>query len=76
MELTHVIYQKNPIKSLYCTTKIHKCKSIEEAIALANNDYVEAYQPDDLKERSMVSDPESPTQRLTYIIELKYMLCY
>ena len=49
--------------------KIHKCKSIQEAIVLANDDYIEIYQPDDLKGRPIISGPESPTQRLSCIIE-------
>ena len=75
-EIKYLTDFKRQCSNIYCTTKIHKWKSIEEAIVLANNDYVEVYQPDDLKERSMVSDPESPTQRLSYIIELKYILRY
>ena len=47
--------------------KIHKCKSIQEAIVLANDDYIEIYQPDDLKGRPIISGPESPTQRLSYL---------
>ena len=55
--------------NIYCTPKIHKCKSIQEAIVLANDDYIEIYQPDDLKGRPIISGPESPTQRLSCIIE-------
>ena len=50
--------------------KIYKCKSIQEVIVLANDDYIEIYQPDDLKERQIISGPESPTQRLICIVEL------
>ena len=57
------------ISNIHCTAKIHKCKSIEEAIVLANDDYIEIYQPDDLKRRPIVSGPEGPTQRLSCIIE-------
>ena len=49
--------------------KIHKCKSIQEAIALANDDYIEIYEPDDLKRRPIISGSESSTQRLSCIIE-------
>ena len=54
--------------SIHCMPKIHKCKSIQEAIVLAN-DYNEIYQPNDLKGRSIISGPESSTQRLSCIIE-------
>ena len=55
--------------NIYCTPKIHKCKSIQEAIVLANDDYIEIYQPDDLKGRPIISGPEIPTQRLSCITE-------
>ena len=58
------------ISNIYCTVKIRKCKSIQEAIVLANDDYTEIYQPDDLKGRALVSGPEGPTQRLSCIIEM------
>ena len=55
--------------NIYCTPKIHKCKSIQEAIVLANDDYINIYQRDDLKGRLIISSSESPTQRLSCIIE-------
>ena len=42
--------------------KIHKCKSIQETIVLANYDYIEIYQVG----RPMISGPESPIQALLY----------
>ena len=48
---------------IYCTPKIHKFKSIQEAIVLVNDNYIEIYQPDDLKGRPITWLPESPTQR-------------
>ena len=55
--------------NIYCTPKIHKSKSIQEAIVLANDYYIEIYQPDDLKGRPVISRSESPTQCLNCIIE-------
>ena len=55
--------------NVYFTPKLHKCKSIQQATVLANDDYIEIHQPDDLKERSIISGPKSPTQRLSCIIE-------
>ena len=54
---------------MYCTPKIHKCKSIQEAIVLANHNYIEIYQPDDLKGRPIISGPESTTHHLNCITE-------
>ena len=33
----------------YCTPKVHKCKRIQEAIAFSPDDYIEVFQPEDLK---------------------------
>ena len=55
--------------NIYCTPKIHKCKTIQEAIALSTDDYIEVFQPEDLKTRPIISGPESPTQRLSFLIE-------
>ena len=49
--------------NIYCTPKIHKCKTIQEAIALSTDDYIEVFQPEDLKSSPIISGPESPTQR-------------
>ena len=43
---------------------VKKCKSIQDAIVLANEDYIEIYQPDGLKGRPIISGPESLNQRL------------
>ena len=55
--------------SIYCTPKVHKCKSIQETIVIANDDYIEIYQPDDLKGRPIILDAESPTQHLSCLIK-------
>ena len=38
-------------------------------IALSTDDYIEVFQPEDLKTRSVVSGMESPTERLNCLIE-------
>ena len=53
----------------YCTPKVHKCKRIQEAIAFSPDDYIEVFQPEDLKIRPIISGPESPTKRLICLIE-------
>ena len=55
--------------NIYCSPKVHKCKTIQEAIALLTDDYIEVFQPEDLKARPIISGPESPTQRLSCLIE-------
>ena len=49
--------------------KTHKCSSVQEAIALTNDDYTEIYQLDSSIGRSIMSGPESLTQRPSCIIE-------
>ena len=47
--------------SIYFTPKIHKCESNQKPAALANDDYIDIYQPDDLKGRPIISGSKSPT---------------
>ena len=59
------IYGKVPIYTVHLKfTNVNQFKKV-----LANDDYIEIYQPDDLKGRSIISGPESPTQRPSCIIE-------
>ena len=39
------------------------------SIALSTDDYIEVFEPEDLKARPIISGPESPTQRLSCLIE-------
>ena len=55
--------------NIYCIPKVHKCKTIQERIALSADDYIEVFQPEDLKARPIISGPEIPTQRLSCLIE-------
>ena len=52
-----------------CSPKVHKCKTIQEEIALSTQNYIEVFLPEDLKARPIISDTESPTQRLSCLIE-------
>ena len=55
--------------NIYYTPKFHKCKTIQEAIVLSTDDYIEVFQPEDLKARPIISGAESPTQRLSCYIK-------
>ena len=48
---------------MHCTAKIYKCKTIQEAIAISNDDHIEIFQSEDLKARPIVSGLESPIQQ-------------
>ena len=47
---------------MHCTPKIHKCKTIQEAIAVSNDDHIKSFQPVDLKARLIIPGLESPFQ--------------
>ena len=54
----------------YCTIKIHKCKSIQEAISQNDNDIIiNVLTPNDLKGRPIAAGPNSPTQAFSSLIE-------
>ena len=55
--------------NLYVVPKIHKCKTIVEAMKRANSVYIEMDPPDDLKARPIVAGPNSPTQKLSELLE-------
>ena len=54
----------------YCNPKIHKSKIIQTAISKAETEYLEIFQPNDLTGRPIVAGPESPTQRLSGLLEI------
>ena len=68
-EVDYLTNFKRQSSNIYCSPKLHKCKTIQEAIALSTDDYIEVFQPEDLKARPIISGPESPTQRLSCLIE-------
>ena len=54
---------------MHSTPKVHKCKTIEEPIAILYSHYIEVFQPEYLKERQMISGRKIPIQCLCYFIE-------
>ena len=68
-EVNYLTNFKWQSSNIYCTPKVHKCKTIQEAIALSTDDYIEVFQPEDLKARPIISSPENPPQRLNCLIE-------
>ena len=57
-ETKYLTESKWQISNKCCKCKVHKCKSVQEAIALANDDHIEIYQPDDLKGIPVIAGPE------------------
>ena len=61
----------------YCLPKVHKSKIIKNVRNTENFEYTQVHCPDDLKWRPISGGPESPTQRLSNLIEisLKPLAC-
>lgn len=54
----------------YGLPKIHKSKIIGEAIKIQNSDYITCLKPEDLTFRTIVGGPESPSQRLSQLLDI------
>ena len=53
----------------YVLPKIHKCQTIINKLNDCENDYIETSSPNDLKSRPIVAGCNSPTQRLSALLE-------
>ena len=69
-EINYLTKFRYKSSQFYCNPKIHKSKIIQDAISNSNSEYLEVFQPDDLSGRPIVAGPESPTQRLSHLIEI------
>ena len=54
----------------YGLPKVHKSTMISEAISQQNAEYINVYRPEDLTFRPIVGGPNSPTQRLSELLDL------
>ena len=69
-EKEYVLNNTWKTSEFYCTSKTHKCKSIQEVILQNDNDtIINVLKPDDLKDRPIVAGPNNPTQVLSALIE-------
>ena len=64
--LTHFTWKSS---QLYIPPKLHKCKSLKEYIEHNPGNYIEFRNPSDLTSGPIIAGPESPTQRLSKLIE-------
>ena len=55
--------------NIYVTPKVHKCKEIIDIATSSNEEYIHVPCPRNLKGRPIIAGPESPTQRLSELIE-------
>ena len=69
-EIKYLTNFKFTSSQFYCLPKVHKSEIIKNAINIQNSEYVEVLNPEDLKGRPISGGPESPTQRLSNLIEI------
>ena len=69
-EIDCLINFKFTSSQFYCLPKVHKSEIIKNVINTEDSEYIKVHYPDDLKERPISGGPESPTQRLTNLIEI------
>ena len=55
--------------NIYVSPKVHKCKEIIDIAATSTEEYIHIPCPQNLKGRPIIAGPESPTQRLSELIE-------
>ena len=55
--------------NIYVTPKVHKCKEIIDITSSSTEEYIHMPCPPNLKGRPIIAGPESPTQRLSELIE-------
>ena len=68
-EITYIHNKKWKSSNIYVSPKVHKSKEIIRACTNNNTDYLHMTVPKDLKGRPIIAGPESPTQRLSELLE-------
>ena len=68
-ELDAIIKQEAYLASFYGLPKIHKSKSIQEAVNTQQNDVIECPHPDDLTFRPIVACQNCPTRSLSDLLD-------
>lgn len=69
-EAVYLTNFKHDTSYFYGLPKIHKSKTITDAIKVQQAEYVTVFQPTDLKFRPIVGGPNSSTQRLSHLLDL------
>ncbi len=68
-EAQYILNKNWKSSNIYVTPKIHKNKAIIEACSNSTTDFIQMNVPQDLKGRPIIAGPESPTQRLSELLE-------
>ena len=69
-EIDYLLKFESKTSNLYGLPKIHKSKIIKEAISQQNSEFITVKDPTDLRFRPIVAGPESPTSRLSHLVDL------
>lgn len=69
-ELDYIINFETISAHFYGLPKIHKSKLIQDEIKKQKSEYIELLDPEDLSFRPIVGGPESPTQRLSRLLDI------
>ena len=69
-QIDYPITFKFTSSQFYCLRKVHKSEIIKNVINTEDSEYIQVHCPDDLKGRPISGGPESPTQRLSNVIEI------
>ena len=68
-EIRYINNREWKSSNIYVSPKIHKCKEIIDIASKSANEYIHVSCPPNLKGRPIIAGPESPTQRLSELIE-------
>ena len=68
-EIDYLLKFEYKESNLYGLPKIHKSKTIRDAISQQKSEYIKVMSPEDLKFRPIVAGPVSPTSRLSHLID-------
>ena len=68
-EIDYLINFKFTSTQFYCLPNAHKSEITKNVINTKDSEYIQVHCPGDLKGRPISGGPESPTQRLSNLIE-------
>ena len=69
-EIDYLINFKFTSTQFYCLPNAHKSEITKNVINTKDSEYIQVHCPDELKGRPISGGPESPTQRLSNLIEI------
>ena len=68
-EISYLTHFEFKTSNLYCFLKVHKSKSVEQAMKTQESDVISVHAPDDLKIRLIIAGSACPTHRLSHVLD-------